>query len=48
MDIEKYGFPYRCIDIWNFLEKETVQAKNNHEFKVKVDRTRTGDKIPRA
>ena len=41
-DIKKYSFPYRCIDIWNGLGKETVQAKNIHEFKAKVDSTRYG------
>lgn len=31
-DIKKHGFPYRCGNTWNDLEKEKVEAKNVHEF----------------
>ena len=47
-DIKKYSFPYRIIDTWNGLDSEIVSAKNIHEFKMKLDNMRYGDRTARA
>ena len=47
-DIKKYSFPYRTVDAWNGLEPEIVQAKSIHEFKMKLDNIRYGDRTARA
>ncbi|MCP3680120.1 MAG: reverse transcriptase family protein, partial [Gammaproteobacteria bacterium] len=33
-DIKKYSFPYRCVDEWNRLDREIVEAESIHSFKV--------------
>lgn len=47
-DIKKYSFPYRTVDAWNGLKPEIVQAKSIHEFKMKLDNIRYGDRTARA
>ena len=46
--IKKHGFPYRCIDTWNGLEKDILNARNIHEFKDKLDNSRYRDRTQRA
>ena len=36
MKSKKYGFPYRMIDIWNFLKIEVLHARIIEEFKVRL------------
>ncbi len=36
-DIKKNSFPQRCVEVWEGLEKEAVQAKTISEFKTKLD-----------
>ena len=45
-DIKKYSFPYRTVDAWNSLDKDTVLAKTIHDFKYKLDCKRYGDRTP--
>ena len=47
-DVKKYSFPNRSIEIWNNLDETVVQARNIHEFKVKLDACRYGDRTARA
>ena len=47
-DVKKYSFPHRCIDTWNGLDSETVEARCVHDFKTKIDRERYGDGTPRV
>ena len=47
-DIKKYSFPYRCVDIWNGLGREVVEAESVQSFKSKLDKRRYGDRTARA
>ena len=47
-DVKKHSFPNRSIEIWNNLDETVVQARNIHEFKVKLDACRYGDRTARA
>ena len=42
-DIKKHSFPQRCIETWNGLDKEIVNAETIHDFKEKLDAYRYGD-----
>ena len=46
--LKKDSFPYRCIDVWNELEEEVVDAKNVNIFKSRFDEYRYGDGTTRA
>lgn len=46
-DIKKHSLPYGRVNTTNGLEKETVEAKHVHNFKVKFDKKRFGDKTLR-
>ena len=37
-DVKKYNFLQRCIDTWNGLDIETVEARCVHDFKDKIER----------
>ncbi|MPC99895.1 hypothetical protein E2C01_095340 [Portunus trituberculatus] len=41
---KKFGFLHRTVDIWNSLSEEIVEAKSEHKFKEKLDKSRYGDR----
>ena len=45
---KKHAFPYRCIEIWNKLDAEVINARNIYGFKSKLDNSRFGDETVRA
>lgn len=47
-DIKKYTFPYRCVEEWNRLDREIVEAVSIQSFKEKLDKYRNGDRTVRA
>lgn len=47
-DVKKYSFPYRCVDEWNRLDREIVEAVSIQSFKEKLDKYRHGDRTVRA
>ena len=47
-DVKKDSFPYRCIDVWNGLDEEVVDAANVHTFKSRYDKCCYGDGTTRA
>ncbi len=38
--IKRYSFPYRCVDEWNRLDREIIDAVSIHSFKEKIDKYR--------
>ena len=47
-DVKKFSFPARCIDVWNQLQEEVVEARTVSTFKGKLDKTRYRDRTPRV
>ncbi len=43
-DVKKYSFPQMCVDVWNGLEREVVQAGTISIFKAKLDENGWKDK----
>lgn len=43
-----YSFPYRCVDEWNRLDREVVEAEAVQSFKRKLDDSRQGERTVRA
>ena len=39
----KYSFPYISIEAWNKLDAEVINAINIHDFKSKLDNSRSAD-----
>lgn len=38
MEMKTNRFPFRCVNTWNSLKKEVVEAKSIHEFNIKPDK----------
>ncbi len=47
-DIKKKSFPQRCVEAWNGLGSEVVQAKTISAFKAKLDESGLKDGTARA
>ena len=47
-DVKKYSFPYRSVNVWNALSKDTVEASSVHQMKERLDKSRSGDGTARA
>jgi len=46
--VKKFSSPSRSIDAWSGRDTEVVQARNIHDFKTKLDKSRYGDRTIRA
>ena len=42
-DIKKNSFPHRCVETWNKLDEEVIQAETLHAFKTKLDKRGYGE-----
>jgi len=38
LDVRKYSFAHRVIDIWNILEENTIACDSINGFKVRIDK----------
>ena len=42
-DVKKYSFLQQCVEEWNALDENVVEAKTMHKFKERLDNCRYGD-----
>lgn len=47
-DIKKHSFPQRYIETWNNIDKEPVNVGMIHDFRVKLNLCRYGDRTALA